>query len=801
MHAWGYASDKRLRDENQDHYGIFEVPLGLLAIVCDGMGGHVGGAVASALAVREVHAYLLEAQGDPQTELQSAIERANMAVYDRSRKSRRLMGMGTTAVAALLTENGLFIAHVGDSRAYFCRDGEAESVTRDHTMVNLFVDAELLSPDDAASHPEAHVLARSLGVERNVEVDVQEALPFEPGDTVLLCSDGVHGFVNEPELAAQNWRRPQEGIEVLFKLLRERNSDDNATMLVLTAEGDDAVVAMPFTDLPEIPNDEVVEGNRLSSVPTRAPSSPTIAPLDYDEPTQIPPPLSAPSPQIQYEEIGAPPPMNLEIGVEDDGPPLSPSSAEFVVGEEAKAPTGERDLSKAKPVKSNRLRNFALIGLLLAGVGVGSLALLVVVTQNGGDTPQAGVSVEGVQDPVPQPEPAPDTAPPEPAPEGQPVVAEVEPTDGVPEVAPIDPVPEVVPIAVPEVPPEPIAEVQPEPAPIQGIPDVEPAELGTDGVALLSPLVEWAPTYDDEDPGFVVEVVPPPSDDGGFYIHAEKPDMGRTGMHRAENYVNVPPGGATQIGIVKTARAGECGESMAKLKTAMDISIDYASIYTQVWSCYNLSHQRKLYGVAITDFESYEEQLVHFEGERSTRGFGSSPWGAPAPNGIDHRIESWVSAEGEASFPLVILDLVGAEQAAMDLAGDLLLEAEAAAAFGRLARPTTKEIGYWARRVYITSLGLTGSSGDMIAEHQPDTHKRIEELLNEATRGGLDNPTGVRLPAAVKQALLAGLGKREVRVYVAPVKPKPITTPQVAPAPEPEDVRPVIYQGPPHKPQ
>ena len=116
-------------------------------------------------------------------------------IYEAARKNHRLMGMGTTVVAAVITTDTCYLGHVGDSRAYLVRKGVVTQLTRDHTMVNLFVDAELLSPEDAATHPEAHVLSRSLGVERQVDVELSDPIALDGGDVVFLCSDGVHGVV------------------------------------------------------------------------------------------------------------------------------------------------------------------------------------------------------------------------------------------------------------------------------------------------------------------------------------------------------------------------------------------------------------------------------------------------------------------------------------------------------------------------------------------------------------------------------------------------------------------------------
>lgn len=247
--AFGYRSEQRKRSENQDSFGVFPFEGYTLAIVCDGMGGHVGGAQASTLAVRTVHEHMQSVRSDYGGALRTALERANQAIYEAARKNHRLMGMGTTAVAAVVTDDGsVYIAHVGDSRAYLINEGQAVQVTRDHTMVNLFVDAELLSPEDAATHPEAHVLSRSLGVERQVEVELSEPIELADNDVVFLCSDGVHGVVTDWELGSVDWAAPEPGIAHVLQIVEAREGDDNATAVaVLIGEGD----SMPASPLPE----------------------------------------------------------------------------------------------------------------------------------------------------------------------------------------------------------------------------------------------------------------------------------------------------------------------------------------------------------------------------------------------------------------------------------------------------------------------------------------------------------------------------------------------------------------------
>lgn len=265
--AFAYRTEQRKRQENQDSYGVFEFDDFVLAIVCDGMGGHVGGAQASALAVRTMHDTLRKETdySDPGASLRRSLEMANQVIYEAARKNHRLMGMGTTAVAAIITNDGyVHVAHVGDSRAYLINDGQAIQVTRDHTMVNLFVDAELLTPEDAATHPEAHVLSRSLGVERQVEVEVSSPIELADADVVFLCSDGVHGVVTDWELGSVDWASAAPAIDHVLDIVDAREGDDNATAVAVRI-GDGPSMAESPVPTPK-PIEESLGASQHSSV-------------------------------------------------------------------------------------------------------------------------------------------------------------------------------------------------------------------------------------------------------------------------------------------------------------------------------------------------------------------------------------------------------------------------------------------------------------------------------------------------------------------------------------------------------
>ncbi|MBX2803864.1 MAG: protein phosphatase 2C domain-containing protein [Myxococcales bacterium] len=301
-HSWGYGTEQRLREENQDCHGVFELPDYTLAIVCDGMGGHVGGAQASSLAVRTIHDTLMELQGRPILQsIEEAIERTNLVIYEAARKNHRLMGMGTTVVVAAITSDACYVAHVGDSRLYLVRSGEVQQLTRDHTMVNLFVDAELLSPEDAATHPEAHVLSRSLGVERQVEVDLASPIQLQQGDVLFLCSDGVHGVVTDWELANVDWGTPHAAVAHVLSIVNTREGDDNASSVAV-------LMGTSFEDVPPTPLPEPRRFDDMAAPTGGVTAVPAEEILDHGH-TQG----SADAGYLVYDEQPAPQAMPAEV--------------------------------------------------------------------------------------------------------------------------------------------------------------------------------------------------------------------------------------------------------------------------------------------------------------------------------------------------------------------------------------------------------------------------------------------------------------------------------------------------------
>ncbi|WP_035832728.1 PP2C family protein-serine/threonine phosphatase [Jonesia quinghaiensis] len=207
-----------------------------LLLVADGMGGHAGGDVASALCVASIAPLNNEAVSTSSMleRLGEAIERARVDLVNQARGHRSLAGMGTTVTALLLGENKLAMAHMGDSRGYLLRDGKLTQVTKDHTFVQHLVDAGKITPDEAETHPQRSVVMRVLG---DFELDLVPDLSIRearPGDRWLLCSDGLSGFVRF-ETMEQTLRDVQDlelCSEYLIQLALRGGGSDNITCVV-----------------------------------------------------------------------------------------------------------------------------------------------------------------------------------------------------------------------------------------------------------------------------------------------------------------------------------------------------------------------------------------------------------------------------------------------------------------------------------------------------------------------------------------------------------------------------------------
>jgi protein phosphatase len=757
--GYGYRSEQRLRKENQDTFGVFEFGDMSVLVVCDGMGGHVGGRQASSIAVRTIHDELGSyTGGDVRGALRRAIEAANRAIYEMARKNYRLMGMGTTCVAVVVQHNTAHVAHVGDSRAYLVRDGQIKALTRDHTMVNLFVDAELLSPEDAATHPEAHVLSRSLGVERQVEVDIAEPLQLHQGDRLLLCSDGIHGVIGTSGLGNVDWRNPQEGVDAALSSVERAEGDDNATLVAFGVgiSGTSAPVTVP-PDLATLEEEARQAPVQVALQPVRRP---TLVPNAQPD---------AGSAQVTV--------------VDEDVVPV-----EELEAESAPVPAPRPARSKKKKAASKGVDKRALLAIAGLGVvaAVGGLAFL----GRGGPkgTTETAPELEE-RDPIEQ------RAALVELPEGVTLeeMLSGSGTRGMFRARCLDCTSSL---------------SLPNPAAyLSGANDPAVA------VAFFAPEIPPAP-HRSPNTNSMYDHPPPSGPEQTKAVRAarnkrcrEALDTVRLAIGKSIDYASLY-GAAwycfndTDTATLAKARAatwedfepllanfeGERKLPVDAFPSVSPPSDDAKATGAKASAKGDAKADTKLAAVDVpkgTEVASAEPVRGEPPSPKSTaRSIPDMPdtWNIPSAGGLEYRLKLFETDSDAEGFRDIILDLLGEPTVADHLAADVLLEATAAASIARMDEPPPRALQAWARRVYIASRCMTGPVGELIRAHRPEVAGMIEALLFEATGGdeglqaieeGFPNEA---VPPVVARAQAAGLAGQMLASEDAVTSGDPIET-------------------------
>lgn len=240
----------KVRTRNEDSF--LNDDAARLYIVADGMGGHVGGDIASRMAVKRMKEIITgfaaennrggsgpnhAAGPDLEGVLTDAVKQANATIYQESQKRPEYRGMGTTITSILVDNSQATIAHVGDSRAYLVRDGAIKQITEDHSWVNEQVKAGFITSEEARTHRLKNVITRSLGHEKEVQVDIVR-LDLKGDDRYLLCSDGLSNMVTDAEIRDVVARLDMlEALKVLVDLANERGGFDNITAVLIHISG------------------------------------------------------------------------------------------------------------------------------------------------------------------------------------------------------------------------------------------------------------------------------------------------------------------------------------------------------------------------------------------------------------------------------------------------------------------------------------------------------------------------------------------------------------------------------------
>jgi protein phosphatase len=235
----GAATDVgRRRDHNEDAYATFATADGgAVLVVADGMGGHLAGEVASALAIEVLQRELTRPAADRAAALRAAVERANQEIWEEAERDAAKAGMGSTIVAAILIDGRAYLANAGDSPAYLVRGGETEQLTHDHGLVAEQVEAGMIDEQDAEHHPFRHILTRCLGADAQIDVELYPPRELAAGDVLVLCSDGLTEHVKKREVAALVAAAdPAEAARGLIAVANQRGGHDNITVVVARAD-------------------------------------------------------------------------------------------------------------------------------------------------------------------------------------------------------------------------------------------------------------------------------------------------------------------------------------------------------------------------------------------------------------------------------------------------------------------------------------------------------------------------------------------------------------------------------------
>jgi len=212
---------------------VIDPAIGLF-VVADGMGGHNAGEVASALAAKTLHEFIEQAHDASESIVAEALVLANDEVLSAAAGNATYEGMGTTVVAACIKDGSLVFGNVGDSRIYLMRDGSLEQLTDDDSWVSRVLPADAIGTEEASRHPMRHVLTKVVGLREDMEPSVGSS-SFQSGDMLLLCSDGLHGVVNDEAIAtllARSGSVEEIAGELVEKAL-DSGSTDNITAVVV----------------------------------------------------------------------------------------------------------------------------------------------------------------------------------------------------------------------------------------------------------------------------------------------------------------------------------------------------------------------------------------------------------------------------------------------------------------------------------------------------------------------------------------------------------------------------------------
>lgn len=244
IEVFGESNIGKKRSKNEDSYVCYSFnntqrPRFLIA-VADGMGGHTGGEIASALAIEGIKDYfhsqfenLTSPDRDLSMALEDSVQQANLKIFRTASAETKLTGMGSTLVVALLTDTHTYLSNVGDSRAYLIREKHIQQITRDHNWKSEQLQKGQLKEEDIQNSPYKDLITRSMGLKDNIKIDSFK-ISTQPKDYILLSSDGMHSLLSQKEIlkAFKKNKRPEKICQKLIDMSNNKGGRDNITVIV-----------------------------------------------------------------------------------------------------------------------------------------------------------------------------------------------------------------------------------------------------------------------------------------------------------------------------------------------------------------------------------------------------------------------------------------------------------------------------------------------------------------------------------------------------------------------------------------
>lgn len=230
-----------VREVNEDSILTFITDDYYLLIVADGMGGHIGGEIASSIAVKSIKEYVEDnfyKYTDNEEIIREAILLANKNIYEKSLSNSDLNGMGTTITVSLIINDAIYIGHVGDSRAYLLRGEVLNQITEDHSYINELLKKGAITKEEAEIHPMKNLITRAVGTDKYIVIDTYKDY-LQNKDVLIMCSDGLTRHVTDDEILTIIKTNDNE-VEYLVNLANARGGKDNISIIVARKEEQNA---------------------------------------------------------------------------------------------------------------------------------------------------------------------------------------------------------------------------------------------------------------------------------------------------------------------------------------------------------------------------------------------------------------------------------------------------------------------------------------------------------------------------------------------------------------------------------